>query len=131
MAGESSREYARRQREKADRHARAAERFERGAEGESATTAVLQPLLDQGWVVLHDVAWPGRPRANIDHVVIGPGGAFVIDSKNWSGAIAVRDQVLRQNGRSREMAVVGAAEAALAVSEIGRASCRESVCQYV
>src|SRR3546814_20149304 len=67
-------------------------------------------------LVLHDVAWPGRPRANIDHVVIGPGGAFVIDSKNWSGAIAVRDQVLRQNGRSREMAVVGAAEAALAVS---------------
>src|SRR3546814_1551775 len=116
MAGESSREYARRQREKADRHARAAERFERGAEGESATAAVLQPLLDQGWVVLHDVAWPGRPRANIDHVVIGHGGAFVIDSKNWSGAIAVRDQVLRQNGRSREMAVVGAAEAALAVS---------------
>jgi hypothetical protein len=37
-------------------------------------------------VVLHDLAVPGSP-ANIDHLVIGPSGVFVIDSKQWTGSI--------------------------------------------
>jgi hypothetical protein len=36
----------------------------------------------QGWVVLHDLAIPGS-RTNLDHLVIGPGGVFVIDSKQY------------------------------------------------
>jgi hypothetical protein len=34
-------------------------------------------------------ARPGRPgsRANIDHLVIGPGGVFVIDSKQYRGRL--------------------------------------------
>jgi hypothetical protein len=67
---------------------------------------------------LHDHKWPGRRLANIDHVTVGPGGVFVIDSKNWSGDIRVVDQVLRQNGRSRENAVAGVADAGLAVAEL-------------
>jgi hypothetical protein len=118
MAGESAREYARRQREKAERHLRVAERFERGAEGEEATGVQLDALRQHGWVVFHDVRWPGRPRANIDHVVIGPGGVFVVDSKNWSGRIEVMSNVLLQNGRPREEAVVGTGEAALAVTRL-------------
>lgn len=102
MAGESAREHARSQFDKAARHKRVAERYERGADGEHATAEALAPLEAQGWVARHDVAWPARPRANIDHVVIGPGGVYVIDSKNWSGDVEVRDQVLRQNGYSRE-----------------------------
>jgi Nuclease-related domain len=35
-----------------------------------------------GWAVLHDLAIP-RSQANIDHLVIGPGGVFVIDSKQY------------------------------------------------
>jgi len=60
--------------------------------------------------------WPGRRFANVDHVVVGPAGVFVIDSKNWSGSITVRAGVLRQNGRLRESTVSGAAEAARAVA---------------
>ncbi|KQZ67133.1 NERD domain-containing protein [Nocardioides sp. Root151] len=116
MAGESARDQARRQFEKAARHKRAGERYQRGAQGERATAEALEPLHAQGWVVRHDVAWPARPRANIDHVAIGPGGVLVIDSKNWSGEVVVRDRVLRQNGSSRESAVDGVAEAARAVS---------------
>jgi hypothetical protein len=37
-------------------------------------------------VVLHDLAIPGS-RANIDHLVIGPGGVFVIDSKQYRGRL--------------------------------------------
>jgi hypothetical protein len=39
-----------------------------------------------GWAVLHDLAVPGS-RANIDHLVIGPGGVFVIDSKQYRGRL--------------------------------------------
>ncbi len=120
MAGESAREVARRRREKADRLARTAELFERGAEGEEATAAALAALPATDWAVFHDIRWPGRRYANVDHVVVGPPGVFVVDSKNWSGSVVVRDQVLRQNGRSREPAVVGAAEAALAIAQLTR-----------
>ena len=118
MAGESARNYARRQREKAQRHIRVAERYERGAVGEETTAVELDRLGRQGWVVFHYVRWPGRTRANIDHVVIGPGGVFVVDSKNWNGRVEVKDDVLLQNGRPRESAVVGASEAALAITEL-------------
>ena len=113
-AGKSAHDVARRQREKAERLQRSAALWEHGAEGEVAVARALESLPD-GWVVLHDLAWPGRPRANIDHVVIGPGGVFVVDAKNWSGRVEVRDQVLMQNGRQRERPSVSAAEAAIAV----------------
>ncbi|MCW2849529.1 MAG: hypothetical protein JWR90_3503 [Marmoricola sp.] len=115
MAGESARESARRQREKAERLQRSADLWERGADGEQATAAALDVLPKESWTVFHDVRWPGRKYANVDHVAVGPTGVFVIDSKNWSGSITVRDNVLRQNGRSRESTVAGAAEAAIAV----------------
>lgn len=70
------------------------------------------------WRVLHDLSWPGRRYANIDHIAIGPTGVFVIDSKNWSGSVAVRDGVLRQNGYKREREVAGCDESALAVGRL-------------
>jgi hypothetical protein len=117
MAGESAREVARRAREKAERLNKRAEQFELGADGEAATAAVLATL-PPGWISMHDVRWPGRRLANVDHVLIGPGGVFVIDSKNWTGRISLDGGHLRQNGYSREKAVAGAADAALAVSEV-------------
>jgi hypothetical protein len=56
--------------------------WRRGAAGERRTARLLDPLERHGWVVLHDLAVPGS-RANIDHLVIGPGGVFVIDSKQY------------------------------------------------
>jgi hypothetical protein len=56
--------------------------WRRGAVGERRTARLLGPLERQGWVVLHDLAVPGS-RANLDHLVIGPGGVFVIDSKQY------------------------------------------------
>ncbi len=49
-----------------------------GIEGELATAQLLSPLLADGWQLYHDI--PGR-RGNIDHVLIGPGGIFAIESK--------------------------------------------------
>ena len=118
MAGESASQAARRQRAKAARLEQSAELWDRGAAGERATAEVLALLPGASWTVFHDVQWPGRRNANIDHVVVGAPGVFVIDSKNWSGRVVVQAGVLRQNGRSRELAVAGAADSALAVSEL-------------
>jgi Nuclease-related domain len=56
--------------------------WRRGAAGERRTAHLLAALERHGWVVLHDLAVPGS-RANLDHLVIGPGGVFVIDSKKY------------------------------------------------
>lgn len=100
---------------KADYWERRGHSFGVGADGEAMTGEVLDGMRAEGWVVLHDIRWPGRQRANIDHVAIGPGGILVIDSKNWSGRVDVRDEALRWNGYSREREVAAAADAALAV----------------
>jgi Nuclease-related domain len=60
--------------------------WRRGAAGERRTAWLLAPLERQGWAVLHDLALPGS-RANIDHLVIGSGGVFVIDSKLYRGRL--------------------------------------------
>jgi Nuclease-related domain len=60
--------------------------WRRGAAGERRTARLLAPLERHGWVVLHDLALPGS-RANLDHLVIGPGGVFVIDSKQYRGRL--------------------------------------------
>ena len=118
MAGESAEQLARRQRERAERLMRSAELYDRGAQGERATGAILDSLRGEGWVTFHDVRWPGRARANVDHVIVGPGGIFVIDSKNWSGRIVVRENTFWCHGRRQDKAVAAAGEAALAVAGI-------------
>jgi len=60
--------------------------WQRGAHGERRTARLLDRLMRDGYVVLHDLAVPGSP-ANLDHLVIGPSGVFVIDSKQWTGSI--------------------------------------------
>jgi hypothetical protein len=62
--------------------------WQRGATGERRTARLLDPLERHGWAVLHDLAVPGS-RANVDHLVIGPGGVFVIDSKQYRGRLQV------------------------------------------
>ncbi len=89
-----------------------------GAEGERQVAEVLTRMQRYGWTALHDVRWPGRPRANIDHIAVGPGGVVVIDAKNWSGTVTVRDGVLRQNGYQRRRESDGVAEAAAAITTL-------------
>lgn len=117
MAGESAREQAARARAESEKWLRRAQAWEKGAEGESLTAAALADL-DGTWTVWHDLHWPGRQRANLDHLVIGPGGVFVVDSKNWSGAVTLRDGVLRQQGYRRDREVAAAGEAALAIARL-------------
>jgi hypothetical protein len=60
--------------------------WQRGAAGERHVARLLAPLDAHGWTVLHDLRVP-RSTANIDHLVIGPPGVFVVDAKHYSGTL--------------------------------------------
>ena len=62
------------------------ERRARGATGEEHVGAILDALAPQGWRVVHDI---DTGRGNVDHVVVGPGGVFTIETKSHAGRIEV------------------------------------------
>jgi nuclease-like protein len=71
--------------------------WRKGALGESHTAETLKSLPD-GYVLINDVT---KKLGNIDHVVIGPTGVYVIDVKNWNGTIkADGEGELLWNGRA-------------------------------
>lgn len=100
---------------------------ERRAADEAEVASALRRL-PEGWHAFHDVPWPGRPGIRIDHVVIGPAGVFVVEAESWDGRIEVRDDVLLQDGVSREQAVDLAARAAIAVQRLVPGRCFPVIC---
>ena len=112
------REQGQRLLDRADGLDRVAEQWEKGEVGERVVGAALDSLKAQGWIVMHDVRWPGRARANIDHVAVGPPGILVVDAKNWSGKVEVRNGHLKQNGYGRDKYVDAVAAAGDDVGEL-------------
>jgi Nuclease-related domain len=105
-------------RRKATWHEERAAAFARGRIGEVAAARALDTLTADGYLRIDDCRWPGRAKANVDHILIGPAGLFVIDAKNWSGHVDIRDGMLRQNGHRRAKEVSAAGEAARAVGAL-------------
>jgi Nuclease-related domain len=62
-------------------HDPAAERWLRGAHAESIVGYMLEKLRALGFEVVHDV--PQRGEGNVDHLVSGPSGVFMIETKRW------------------------------------------------
>ena len=56
--------------------------------GERRTARHLRKLVRSGWTVLYDLAIP-HTRANGDHLLTGPPGVFLVDSKAWHGTITL------------------------------------------
>jgi hypothetical protein len=61
--------------------------WRKGAIGEATVEECLSHLPDD-FVVVNDVS---KRFGNIDHVVIGPTGVFVLDTKNWVGTVKADD----------------------------------------
>lgn len=97
---------AARYRIRADRADRAAKAWARGAEGEVALAEAMAPLAADGYYHLDDRRFP-ESKGNLDHLLIGPAGVFVVDAKSWTGAITVQGTTLLQNGRRRDRHVEG------------------------
>ncbi len=72
--------------------------WQRGAIGEQRTARLLSRLERHGWVLLHDLAVPGS-RANLDHLAIGPGGVFLVDSKQYLGRLQLTADGTLWHGR--------------------------------
>lgn len=92
--------------------------WDEGAVGERIVADRLDLLLPHGWFLLHDVHWPGRPNANLDHVLVGPGGVVVVDAKNWTGEVSVASGVLWQGRFARTQSVEGALAQCAAVASV-------------
>jgi len=101
-----------------DQAERATKSWDAGAVGERIVADRLSRLIPHGWYVLHDVHWPGRPKANLDHVLVGPGGIVVVDAKNWTGEVRVSSGVLWQGRYSRTQSVEGALAQCAAVASV-------------
>ncbi|NCD32272.1 MAG: NERD domain-containing protein [Spartobacteria bacterium] len=70
--------------------------FVKGARGEERTAQTLR-LLSHDFTVFHGVNVTGG-KNDVDHLVIGPTGVLVIETKNWSGEIKVEQQEILYNG---------------------------------
>ncbi len=73
------------------RHHREARMARLGFLGECAVAEALTPLLSKGWRVFHDVPMEVEGKKfNIDHVAVGPGGVWAIETKTYSKRKNVR-----------------------------------------
>lgn len=81
--------------------------WSKGAAGEAAVAEYLEKrLANSHCVLLHDRSIPGT-RRNIDHIVVGPSGVTVVDTKNIKGKVRVVNHGFGSRGR-KVLTVAGA-----------------------
>jgi hypothetical protein len=79
------------------------ESMRKGAVGEKSVAHTLSKLPDE-FRVVNDLP---TPTGNLDHVVIGPTGVFVVETKNWRGIIGADGKgELTWNGKALKTAYV-------------------------
>lgn len=61
--------------------------YQKGIEGEKQVTQVLSSTLSDDYFLINDVQLVAGKRGNIDHIVLGPTGIFVLETKNHRGKI--------------------------------------------
>lgn len=71
---------------------------ERGAIGEEKVDERIAEL-PEGYVSFHDLGFSGF---NIDHVVVGPTGVYVVETKSHNGKVTANGDALYLNGRPPE-----------------------------
>ncbi|MDO7882444.1 nuclease-related domain-containing DEAD/DEAH box helicase [Salinibacterium soli] len=102
-AGYSASVESERQAALAAEHRRAAEeaeqasaRYRIAATTEASVARRLVPLSAVGHHLLPDRAWPGtRSGAQVDLIVVGPGGVFIVDTKAWKEVTIAGGHIFR------------------------------------
>jgi hypothetical protein len=93
---------------------RATRVWRRGANAERGAGEWLGRL-PEGWFVFHDVPLGAR-GPTVDHLVIGPGGVFTLNTKDLSGAIRVNARSVAHEGRRTSFLAKASADALRAAS---------------
>ncbi len=71
-----------------------------GANGEEAVGTRLEKLVKHGWHVLHSIP-VGKGKSDIDHLLIGQGGIYTINTKNHPGKqVWVGRHLIKVDGHS-------------------------------
>ncbi len=70
-------------RRRADDYERMVANYHAAAASERRLEHTLSPLRNQGFHVLADRQWPGSRKAQVDFLVVGPPGVFIVDAKSW------------------------------------------------
>jgi hypothetical protein len=77
--------------------------MQRGATGEVAVGLALANFPDE-FCVINDLT---TPFGNLDHVVVGPTGVFVMDTKNWRGVVSADGKgELLLNGKATDKPLI-------------------------
>jgi len=75
----------------------------RGASGETTVAKALEGFPDD-YRVIHDLT---TESGNLDHVVVGPAGVFLLDAKNWRGVVSADGKAeLLWNGQPTDKPLV-------------------------
>ncbi len=101
-----------------------ARNFMAAYESETRTVNAVAPLAAHGYHLLVDRQWPGSRRAQVDLVVVGPSGLYIVDTKSWANIQIAAGRVFRdQEDVTDEFDKLAslAAETESALAEVGLA----------
>jgi len=70
-------------------------RMSAAASSEIRLAHTLAVLEFRGYYLLADRRWPGSRKAQVDFIVVGPGGVFIVDAKQWRDVHIENGQVFR------------------------------------
>jgi hypothetical protein len=117
MAGLTTQDVAARARQRLAHLTRHSTREERDGKESEILDALAE--LGSGWERIDDIKWPGYEFANVDHVLVGPAGVFVIDLQYGKGVFDLdHTKALRRDARSPKPAVEDVVSAAHAVGSL-------------
>ena len=97
--------------------------FLKGAKGEEWVAHELA-FLSADYTVFNGLRLGGG-KENFDHIIVGPAGVFVVETKNWKGSVEFRDGRLFAGGKEPSRPPLKQVKAAAAelVSYIDDAGC--------
>ena len=76
---------------------KAAARYGVAPHVERDVLAALKPLTDIGYHLLPNRGWPGNRSAQVDLIVVGPSGLYIVDTKSWSDVTIENGRIYRQD----------------------------------
>ena len=69
-----------------------------GWQGEKEVTTLLSHTLSDDYFLLNDL-YLREGGGDIDHIVLGPNGLFVLETKNWNGSISCNGDEWKRAGK--------------------------------
>ena len=69
-----------------------------GWQGEKEVTTLLSHTLSDNYFLLNDL-YLREGGGDIDHIILGPDGVFVLETKNWNGSISCNGDEWKRAGK--------------------------------